>query len=75
VVQTVQTALSEVPEPLSPKPQALSPGFALDPTSGERLEIAKAVSAEYEGTTYYFSCSNCRAKFLKNPQKYLKGKA
>jgi len=68
VVQTVQTALAEVPE-------LLSPGFALDPTSGERLEIAKAVSAEYGGTTYYFSCANCRAKFLKNPQKYLKGRA
>ncbi|WP_223299828.1 YHS domain-containing protein [Meiothermus taiwanensis] len=39
------------------------------------IEIAKAVSAEYQGQIYYFSCPNCRAKFLKNPEKYLKDRA
>ncbi len=65
----VLRAATQVPPP------ALGPGLAIDPTSGEVLEIAKAVSAEYQGQTYYFSCPNCRAKFLKNPEKYLKGKA
>lgn len=77
VMREIQQAVSVAAEvsvaPSSPTP--LPPGTAIDPTSGELLEIAKAVSAEYQGQTYYFSCPNCRAKFLKNPDKYLKGKA
>ncbi len=73
-VQAVEAAAQELP-PLEPAQGVLPPGYAIDPTSGEVLEIAKAVSTEYQGQTYYFSCPNCRAKFLKNPDKYLKGKA
>ncbi|GIW24652.1 XdhC family protein [Meiothermus sp.] len=72
LVQSAQSALTEVSPP---SPTALPEGTAIDPTSGEIIEIAKAVSAEYQGQTYYFSCPNCRAKFLKNPEKYLKGRA
>lgn len=61
--------------PLKQSEPTHPPGTAIDPTSGEAIEIAKAVSAEYQGQTYYFSCPNCRAKFLRNPEKYLKGKA
>ena len=28
------------------------------------------VSAEYEGTTYYFCTPGCRAAFLADPNKY-----
>lgn len=73
IVQEVEAVAAELPA--IAQPQALSPNFAVDPTSGEVLEIARAVSAEYQGQTYYFSCPNCRAKFLKNPDKYLKGTA
>lgn len=72
VVQAVEAVAAELPTLLH---QPLTPGYAVDPTSGEVLEIAKAVSTEYQGQTYYFSCPNCRAKFLKNPNKYLKGSA
>lgn len=78
IVQAVQAVVAELPtvsQTPDPKPQALGSDFAVDPTSGELLEIARAVSAEYQGQTYYFSCPNCRAKFLKNPDKYLKGQA
>ena len=27
--------------------------------------------AEYQGTTYYFCSADCRAAFLKKPEKYL----
>jgi len=27
--------------------------------------------AEYQGTTYYFCSEDCRAAFLKKPQKYV----
>lgn len=77
-IQQVASIAAEIaavaPTPSIP-PAPLPAGTAIDPTSGELLEIAKAVSAEYQGQTYYFSCPNCRAKFLKNPEKYLKGKA
>ncbi|GIW37920.1 MAG: hypothetical protein KatS3mg074_318 [Meiothermus sp.] len=73
-IQQVVSVAAEV-SATPPSPAPLPPGTAIDPTSGELLEIAKAVSAEYQGQTYYFSCPNCRAKFLKNPDKYLKGKA
>ncbi len=71
-VQAVEAVVAELPTLLH---QPLTPGYAVDPTSGEVLEIAKAVSTEYQGQTYYFSCPSCRAKFLKNPNKYLKGSA
>ncbi|GIW35513.1 XdhC family protein [Meiothermus sp.] len=73
-IQQVVSVAAEV-SAAPPSPAPLPPGTAIDPTSGELLEIAKAVSAEYQGQTYYFSCPNCRAKFLKNPDKYLKGRA
>jgi len=70
-LEQVQSVAAEVPA-FTP-PTSIPAGMAIDPTSGEVIEIAKAVSAEYQGQTYYFSCPSCRAKFLKNPEKYLKG--
>ncbi|MBI5124893.1 MAG: efflux RND transporter periplasmic adaptor subunit, partial [Planctomycetes bacterium] len=36
------------------------------------LEKAKAVSYRYQGKTYYFCCDECKRKFKKNPDKYLR---
>jgi xanthine dehydrogenase accessory factor len=48
------------------------PGFALSPVDAEEIEIASAVHfTELEGVTYYFSCPNCKRRFLKNPSAYL----
>ncbi len=33
------------------------------------------LTAEYKGKTYYFCCDNCKAAFLKEPEKYANGKA
>ncbi|MCX7602091.1 MAG: XdhC family protein [Meiothermus sp.] len=74
-IRQVASIAAEIGASAAAAPANLPPGTAIDPTSGEVLEIAKAVSAEYQGQTYYFSCPNCRAKFLKNPEKYLKGRA
>ena len=38
------------------------------------MEVAIAGAthvAEVDGTTYYFCCGGCRARFLKDPQRYL----
>jgi len=40
------------------------------PVTGEKA--SKNYSYEFEGTTYNFCCTKCKAKFIKNPEKYLK---
>ena len=50
----------------------VQPRVATDPICGMEVEIASAKQvAEYEGQNYYFCCPHCKAKFLKEPQKYL----
>lgn len=41
------------------------------PVSGEKLE-EKTVFTDFEGRRVYFCCANCKGKFAKDPQKYLK---
>ncbi|MER3553020.1 MAG: hypothetical protein C4331_01325 [Meiothermus sp.] len=81
------TSLGQLPQPIalniiqevvpSPKPPALSPpaptpASATDPVCGMSVEIATARhNYEFEGTTYYFCCPHCKAKFQKDPAKYL----
>ncbi len=46
--------------------------FAISPVDGERIEIATAIHfADYNGTTYYFTCANCKRRFLKDPLQFL----
>lgn len=48
------------------------PGYAISPVDAEEIEIATAIHfAELDGVTYYFSCPNCKRRFLKNPAQYL----
>lgn len=43
------------------------------PVSGEVIaKDAMNIKTEYQGKTYYFCCENCKAEFLKNPEKYAK---
>jgi xanthine dehydrogenase accessory factor len=47
-------------------------GYAISPVDGEEIEIASAIHfAELDGVTYYFTCPNCKRRFLKNPAQYL----
>jgi xanthine dehydrogenase accessory factor len=47
-------------------------GYAISPVDGEEVEIATAIHlAQLEGVTYYFTCPNCKRRFLKNPAQYL----
>lgn len=65
-VQTMQTQV------FTTGLHAPRPGFALSPVDGEEIEIATAVHfAEQDGQTYYFTCANCKRRFLKDPQKFL----
>jgi xanthine dehydrogenase accessory factor len=48
------------------------PGFAISPVDQEEIEIATAIHfADLEGVRYFFTCPNCKRRFLKNPQSYL----
>jgi len=42
----------------------------LDPVCGIELDDDLAVTAEYDGSVYYFCCDGCKKIFLKNPKKY-----
>jgi xanthine dehydrogenase accessory factor len=49
---------------------------AVDPVCGMQVEISNARhTAEIDGTTYYFCCAQCRARFVKDPQPFLTTKA
>jgi YHS domain-containing protein len=46
------------------------------PGCGHMMKKAEAkISYEYKGKTYYFCCEECKEKFVKNPEEYLKKKA
>jgi xanthine dehydrogenase accessory factor len=48
------------------------PGFAISPVDHEEIEITTAIHfADLEGVRYFFTCPNCKRRFLKNPQSYL----
>jgi xanthine dehydrogenase accessory factor len=52
------------------RPQSLK--TSVDPVCHMEVEIASAKHvADVEGVTYYFCCPGCRARFVKDPQRYL----
>jgi xanthine dehydrogenase accessory factor len=52
--------------------QPVAPEIALDPVCGMEVEVSGARHvAEYEGQRYYFCCPGCKARFEKQPEKYL----
>ncbi len=56
--------------------KGLDSGFAISPVDGERIEIAAAVHfTDYAGSRYYFTCANCKRRFLKDPEKFLSVRA
>ena len=40
-------------------------------TDSKPVNGSPAISAEYQGATYYFCSADCREAFLKKPLKYL----
>ncbi len=45
---------------------------AIDPVCGMTVDPATSEHRfEYEGTTYFFCCPHCKAKFEEDPEKYL----
>jgi len=46
-------------------------GTAIDPVCGMTVSVESEHHADVDGTTYYFCCGGCKAKFLQDPQKYL----
>jgi len=51
---------------------AAAPAEAVDPVCGMTVAVAPdAVSAEHDGTTYYFCCPGCRSRFLADPAPFV----
>lgn len=44
--------------------------MATDPVCGMAVEGRKAVSAEWEGETFYFCSNGCRQEFLSSPEQF-----
>ena len=66
-------ARPEVEEhPKTSSPQDARTSIAIDPVCHMEVVIAEAAhTADVEGATYYFCCPGCRARFVKDPQRYL----
>ena len=48
------------------------PGYARSPVDGEEILLAGALHhADHQGQRYYFTCPNCKRRFLKDPAQYL----
>jgi xanthine dehydrogenase accessory factor len=46
---------------------------AIDPVCGMSVAVvAGAISAPYEGTTFYFCAPGCREEFLQHPERYVR---
>jgi len=61
----------------TPKASSTGKVVATDPTCGMKLDPNKQPPGgkyTYKGVTYYFCSKECKAKFQKNPEKYLKKK-
>jgi len=48
-----------------------TPGKAVDPVCGMRVQTAEAKSALYQGHAYYFCSQNCREKFEAAPALFM----
>jgi xanthine dehydrogenase accessory factor len=69
LAEIVQTQLTKSRKP---EPAPVAAGRAIDPVCGMQVDVATArQTADVNGTSYYFCCASCRAKFLGDPQSYL----
>ena len=47
--------------------------LVIDPVCGHQLDSADATAqSQYQGKTYYFCSTSCKAKFDANPSQYVK---
>ena len=69
-------AFAKEPEKYLAKAQPKHDDKAVDPVCGMSVDKATAKATyEYKGKTYYFCCSGCKDKFVKDPEKYLPKKS
>ncbi|MDH4063539.1 MAG: XdhC family protein [Acidobacteriota bacterium] len=55
-----------------PAPESPTHAVAVDPVCHMDVDIASAKhTVDLDETTYYFCCPGCRARFVKDPQRYL----
>lgn len=53
---------------------AAAPNPTKDPVCGMTVDPAHAAGkAEHMGETYYFCSDHCRAAFVRDPERYLRG--
>jgi xanthine dehydrogenase accessory factor len=66
-------ALTEQPKPRRKPKAQIRLAETVDPVCGMSvMPNASAITAEHDGTTYYFCCAGCRRAFSENPDAYVK---
>jgi YHS domain-containing protein len=68
------TETGQVATPTDTTKAALT-AMVADPVCGMQVAKTAAVTADYEGTTYYFCSEQCKATFMKDPKKYITQKS
>lgn len=43
----------------------------IDPVCGMQVDVNEALTANYQGKTYYFHSDDCREEFLEEPEDYV----
>ena len=68
-------AFAKEPEKYLAKSSPKAEDKAVCPVCGMKVDKATAKATyDYKGKTYYFCCSGCKEKFVKDPEKYLNKK-
>lgn len=69
------TETGQVATPADTGAKAQQAEMVADPVCGMQVAKSAAVTADYEGTTYYFCSEQCKAAFMKEPKKYITQKS
>ena len=76
LAEIVQAHSGQAQQHAPPAPMAAAAptrAHDIDPVCGMSVDVATARhTAEVDGVVYYFCCANCRARFVKQPQDYLR---
>jgi YHS domain-containing protein len=67
-----KTACSGKMPTKSTKPVVKSGSVICPVMGGKVADLKHAKKSVYKGKTYYFCCPDCKTKFDKNPEKYIK---
>lgn len=71
--QAEQAATQSIEQDTEGAESMMEENMAVDPVCGMKVAMGDdAITADYEGKTYYFCSTQCRDQFLEDPMTYVK---